>query len=687
MDIQRLVRFERSGRAVVLLDLNEDDATPGMFRRRDSFRFTPAQRRTSEALSDVEFRGTRLVGGSHGNATVATTFAIQDDSPSVAAQRMETFLEICDNIQTVGREVFIEWRAENLAHSSFYKVQGAAAAQPNYLPRPWAGGPNMVEVDVTWPVEPAAYGHPMWLDERFDENQAGNRLEEWTLDTNAANVTVFGGLVAQASGQSILRHTGRGYKTANLSVTAKFRTPTSFSGTFNFAVGKAVDAANYLVAEVTETGSARALNVVRVLGGTPSTSATTTPAALTTNTTYWLRFILDGSNYRAELWTSDPNLAETAVTPATTLGPTAVPGGSTAILAPGQTVLRFQPVNLSAAVLWVNSNPYVFRAVQPPLVMTLPTVPGTVNALADVDYHTPSSQTLRSALYGWWPKQATGTPWLGMFQAGDDDAGSRLGSMTTVTNTNAPNGNAVRLDTGPNTNGRVRWYLDANAVEFGDERDETLELEGYLVAQIDTTVTATPFFAFAAGSRGPSGSIGITYTGEFGNVGKSVPVPTTSGSNLRTYRLGTVVVPRLPLLSGRGYVQVEINSGASSAGNIDVLNLLVVPARSRAGSPTAKSSTDGTFPTFASSASDARVKRVTSDLRGVQLISNGTDWAWDTGLGGSNILLNPGDNSFLAHLAADVIEDPSNPTGTVARPGVSGFAFRVWPRYRMWRPD
>jgi hypothetical protein len=165
-DVMRVVRFAPGGQPVVLFDLNTSEYD-GIFRKRDSFRFTPGQRRTEEATSDASYAGSWITVGGHSNASVASSFVLRGSDPSESAGRLEEFLAALDQTVVGARRAYIEWRAESLPYSSFYEIRGPAAAQPNYNNRAWLGR-SMIEVEVTWPVAPLAQGHPMSVTETWD---------------------------------------------------------------------------------------------------------------------------------------------------------------------------------------------------------------------------------------------------------------------------------------------------------------------------------------------------------------------------------------------------------------------------------------------------------------------------------------------------------------------------------------
>lgn len=220
-----------------------------------------------------------------------------------------------------------------------------------------------------------------------------------------------------------------------------------------------------------------------------------------------------------------------------------------------------------------------------------------------------------------------GRPPFGLLDPGE----AKLGSFLTLT-TGASTTNYVRgrfLDYGAGSAGAI-WHIDPTLIPV-DDQSQGMDVEVWALGRFDglDMWRAVTREAYASPSSAPQKATGITFTREYGSSGVTTP----TGGLWGWLRLGT-----LPLNPRRGgmsmdtpaatSMQVHVNDVSSTT---EITAVLLVPARSRACSPTHKPD-DTDYPRF-SITTDAWRRVFLPDLRAQDR---------GPGLGGTVIELPPG---------------------------------------------
>lgn len=172
------------------------------------------------------------------------------------------------------------------------------------------------------------------------------------------------------------------------------------------------------------------------------------------------------------------------------------------------------------------------------------------------------------------------------------------------------------------------------------------------------------------------------FTGEFGSTGKQCILPSSSTA-WRHFRLGTLVLNSDPQNAHRYKLTIYLTASGAASGNVDLDYILLVPAQSRASSPSGKASDSG-YPVFFSSVSGHKI--IKSNLAGAAQFDQFSPPLPDHGLGGQLIELPPGNVDFMATAMSLVPDDPV--VGTASDFGPSNkipFHLAVTPRYLLAR--
>jgi hypothetical protein len=162
----------------------------------------------------------------------------------------------------------------------------------------------------------------------------------------------------------------------------------------------------------------------------------------------------------------------------------------------------------------------------------------------------------------------------------------------------------------------------------------------------------------------------VTYTEEFGNVGKVLVAP-SSGTVRRLVRLGTL---RLSTTTRYALV-LTMTTGASDY-------LVMMPSNQRVLSPSGKVN-DGSFPAFAAATGEI-TRLIRSDLSGRYREPGNPDWP-APGLGGSLIEMPIGYTDAVVKLSSLVPDDPTSDTTTEQLAHSATVHFSKTPRWRLGR--
>lgn len=148
-DIRRLVTISWNGTVTTVRDL--EDGT-NFFAVRDSFTIRPGQRKPLTATQHRRYAGSRTVGESHDNGTIAWKALVKG---TTADQVLANVAGLLGDLED-GLGLFLEWRPDGATYSTYYELRGPASWAPTYSWAQFAGAASMY-VDVELPVAPLAW--------------------------------------------------------------------------------------------------------------------------------------------------------------------------------------------------------------------------------------------------------------------------------------------------------------------------------------------------------------------------------------------------------------------------------------------------------------------------------------------------------------------------------------------------
>lgn len=140
----------------------------------------------------------------------------------------------------------------------------------------------------------------------LDDN-AANTVTQWTVRTG--NSPSASGGVLTLGTSSIITRNDLGYRPIDHRVTAKFTMPATITtGESMGPILKWRDANNYLYVRVFTTNATTArVDLVKVVGGTPTTLASTATFTVAANTSYWFQCSISGNAVSARTFSTDPS--------------------------------------------------------------------------------------------------------------------------------------------------------------------------------------------------------------------------------------------------------------------------------------------------------------------------------------------------------------------------------------------
>ena len=162
---------------------------------------------------------------------------------------------------------------------------------------------------------------------------------------------------------------------------------------------------------------------------------------------------------------------------------------------------------------------------------------------------------------------------------------------------------------------------------------------------------------------------------------KLVPAIGSSGTDFRTIRLGTLNLKPIHGDSGRWRLRLGFRNISAGTANLKVQEIYLTPIKNRALTPTGKP-LDSFYPVFLNATTG--LKRVNSDLRGEATALPSAGMFPDSGLGGSFIELDPGQNRLFVKLS-DKIPDDSTGSPPETNPINARLYVDVTPRYYLAR--
>lgn len=296
-DTLRLIELSPGGRQVQVLDLQDGD---GYKHKRDTFQVTPPPSKPRQSAHAQRYGGGRVVGEAHDNAQLGWTSLVRGTSVPQALGRIGDLLEA---LEDAGIERWIEWRISSAPYPVLFEVRGPATWVPHYAFGQFDQA-HSIEVDITVPVSPIAYGLSMDIWDPFDVDSDADYT---TLVGAGLTATAGVGMVATAGALRFI-HDARGYNYIDPAVWCGIAVPTASFGAQLFApMVKYVDANNWLTCTI---NGANVEFQVRVAGVTTTTTAAHGLTA-ETGRTYFLRAQQTGSIVTVSVFDVAPSAALT----------------------------------------------------------------------------------------------------------------------------------------------------------------------------------------------------------------------------------------------------------------------------------------------------------------------------------------------------------------------------------------
>jgi hypothetical protein len=214
-----------------------------------------------------------------------------------------------------------------------------------------------------------------------------NTIANYTFDSGPGTLSVSGGqLVPSSNIDKLLYRSVGGYDGAGkyygVQLTLKQTTGATVGTHWTALRAKRIDASNTLLSTLFDDGSTRTLdiatvdsNVATVLASVPVTGG------LAASTSYWHRFRVEGNLLTAELWTSAPTATGSPAF-STTYTLTGAAATKFGLGVGGQVGIRVNSSNTLARYDDFTIEPNVGVSSTPLLTVTLPGVPGDVDAEA-----------------------------------------------------------------------------------------------------------------------------------------------------------------------------------------------------------------------------------------------------------------------------------------------------------------
>ncbi len=650
-DIFRVVELDRNNRPVEVMNLNDGVSYA---RERGTFKFTPGASNAQSVRNSRRYGGSRMVGMTNDNGTISWTALVKGLSAPAAAFNVA---QIIAEVESAAPGRRIEWRAEGASYSSYFRIVGPGTWDPNYQWAEWATGSFMRTV-VSFPVAPLVDYDAMDVWDEFDTNSSA----DYSYDSGSGDITfnTAGGRLDPLANNTVekrLLHIGRGYSYDLPQVTINFSPGATITSFKLGAIIRRTASNTYLEAYVDDNGTNSRLRVDEITSGARVNKATVNLGArLVAGTQYWLRARtvatapLTAASVEAELFTAEPSMSTT---------PTAtVTGVSSGAINTGTAGLSWIPQASGAQVLSLRIQPFAKRAGSWPASTWIGDVPG--EAPAEVDATVTADIAVASANWGmlsWAPYSAKNTALGSLYPFGVLAITDRSGA----TNWTLSGSQLTDVAVAGAENYSVSWDIDPSPLLSDDFADSEVTVEVWATVVLTSTLVSPRFKAYV--SSGVSGLGTPRYTDEYGFTGRLITLPGPAVTPRRITRLGTITMPAALIRPRTLSLTVEASTAGGSTGTIGIENVLLVPSRSRACSPSGRAM-DAYTPLFITG-SGQTYKTVYSDLSGsIGAATSPTVAPYpDHGLAGSLLEVTPGPTRFFMKLSNLIPDDPSsNPT-------------------------
>lgn len=661
MDRLRVVTFSPGGRPITRLDINDGTIYTLI---RDAIQFTAPERQQQWSESLIRYGGAELTQESHKNAQLTAEWYVSGSgSADTALQRLETMMIELESLDG-GR--YIEWRPENATKSTYFPIKAPSAWEFMYR---WIEfqATKTLHLKAGWTVAPLAEGERMTIVDPLD------------VDSSADYTSLVGGALAYSAGnlalaatQRVGYHSARGYRYGDAQATIKFRTGgTVAAGDVIGTIGAAADANNYIWAQVTGT----ALTINKRVAGVETQLATVAVSALAASTTYWVTLRKEGNLVTAELWTAQPTITGT---PAATVN-TTLAGGDATQFGVGTTGFSGYRAQAATPANWsiqeFRVEPYTYTITNPARVDVSGQVPGDAPAIVGMTVGQTGLST-PFALLGWakTPGGGTAAP-FGIFEA----EAATLSTWAATADAAYRGGNGAKVTTAGSGSATAVFAFDPSFMAADDFGRGEVDIEVWARVQLASGVVSPVLTASAEPTAGTS--FGPSrYTQEWGASGKLLTRP-SGGTPLRLVRIGTLTFNTQQSISWN--LRLVASWAVGSTGVFGLDYIVLVPAQSRAASPTGKTN-DSTYPQFISTTSAVQ-RTINSDLS-TRTATPGSNSYPDAGLAGSSLQIKPGNFSFVYKTSEIVPDDPAaTSTGETVISTTNKVQFSVIPRYFLPR--
>lgn len=651
-DVTRLVRFKRGGRREVVLDLEQGASPAPYWKVRDSFTPTPPARTAIAVASEERYGGSRAVGETHANGAVSARFSVGGTTTDAALANLGALLRAVDD---PGPDVLFEWRLENATRSTFYERRGPGTWAPVDYSANQVRQTSRMVFECSWPVAPLALGPPMDIFDDFAENS----LADYTADAGTGLLSITAGALAPTGDLTVERrliHTERGYDYGDAQVLAKV-TPGPTLTNFKAGVVLKRRAANtYAEVYVEDTGTISRLRVNLVDGGV-LTDVFTAPfaARIVAGQPFWVQGRFEGDKLLAEYFTFSPLPYSTATTSLTyNLTAPQITSFGAAVRGRGGVVLT--PRHADARIDDLAIEPWTYRLRELPARIDLAgDVPGDVSALCDLSYAQQAGEPAAAfMLVGWGARRGPNPP-LGVFEA---EAATNVGGWAISGGGVGARGSNLLFNA--DVTGAASYQAS-----FAVSPADLATSDPFVLGEVEVEVWARVWLPstlvyprLVASVRADAGNLLVAerFTAEHQSLGVAVAVPTAS--TYRFVRLGTLSLAHDPQSPAAQLVWITAQISVGSTGSLGLDYVVLVPARSRALSPTGKP-LDAAYPRFLpASTGESRRKVVRRDLSGLVSTPPGPSHR-DHGLGGSLPRLPSGAASLVLKPSSLVPDDPT----------------------------
>lgn len=664
----RIVEIDsNTGQPSLILNLEDYTGTSGRYyKERDTFAYTPPTAQAPTVAQGGWRGGQRAVSVTHDNGTLAATFRVAAD-PSSNPTPDKSIAAANDLVRTIDEVAFrpnryVEWRPVGATKSSFFEIRGPGTWAPTWSARRFESIQSFT-ITVSYPVAPYALDLPM----RFiDPVGIDSYAREWSQMVGSAP-TVINYRLTPAAGDSRFINTRHVYASSER-VAVRFQLPTvpataQWIGViFRLSVA---DSNVYLAGRIRANTTPQIDLVKGNTGGTQTALGTPVSVALTAAERNWLSARIEGNVVVVEYFKNADDFASIdSMAPTNTFTYTLTGGDITNFgadsngipVAAGRVGLYFEDADATSGNrpfvyggtgdnlggFWVEPAYFSSRAV--PVNLNVWNVPGDLPPQVDVEL-TDTAALDRSWMALSWNSLILNNPAEVPTPFGlrdSDGLVATAGSWANVASAGALGGNVRRLTT-------------SSAGGVATITDQVVPISG-LTGGIDpdpfseqTMITVFAFLSVSAFSNpnlrctlraraASSSSAGVRYAVEWGDAGKSIPVP-NAGRRL-LYRLGTLPID---VLNPSAYYTIQIDfswsAGGTTNGTIDIDWLWYAPT-SRLAQNRTGIALDSSYPKFFPAAS--ATKRVYHDLTTQievpnALLTNPVMLVTDAGLGGSFI--------------------------------------------------